>query len=308
MNEEIFFVTIKKSRPLRNLKRAISRKFLLNNSSRFLEVNDQMVVFSHDIIAHHINLDGFYEKEELEFIFSWFETLNTSTKEKLFNGNALDVGANIGNHSLYFSKYFQKVYSFEPHPKIFKLLQINSELRKNIEIENIGLSNVSKASTLFFNNENMGASSLDTSLIPGSSETKVQLKKIDDLENIGNITFLKIDVEGHEDKVIEGSKQVIIENQPFIMFEQFPSEISRGSSKTLDLLKTMGYKKFGIMESSSNLQSSNRYFSYFLTVMNIISRLIFGKKVFLKIEKDFSPKYYQFILAIPGWISEKENR
>ena len=89
MNEEIFFVTIKKSRPLRNLKRAISRKFLLNNSSRFLEVNDQMVVFSHDIIAHHINLDGFYEKEELEFIFSWFETLNTSTKEKLFNGNAV---------------------------------------------------------------------------------------------------------------------------------------------------------------------------------------------------------------------------
>ena len=303
MKEEIFYTTTKKFNPLRNFKRSISRKFLLNNASRYLKIHDQMVVFSHDYVSHYINLDGFYEKEELDFIFSWFETLNTTAKEKLFDGNALDVGANIGNHSIYFSKYFQKVYSFEPHPKIFKLLEINSELKKNIKVENIGLSNVSKASKLFFNNENMGASSLDADALSVSSEVKVQLKKIDDLENIGNVSFLKIDVEGHEDKVIEGSRKVILENQPVIMFEQFPSEISNGSSKTLDLLKTMGYQQFCIMELNGYFQVKKG--DYLSMAMNVVTRLIFGKKVFLKIEKNFSPKYYQFILAIPEWVSEK---
>ena len=47
-----------------------------------------------------------------------------------FNGTVLDIGANIGNHSLFFSNYFYKVLSFEPHPKIFKVLAINTEDKK----------------------------------------------------------------------------------------------------------------------------------------------------------------------------------
>ena len=300
MSEELFSKKFdKKFDPYANFRRSVSRKLLLSNSKKFLKTHEQMVIFSHDIVSHHINLDGFYEIEELDLIFSWLEDLNSTLKDRLFDGNALDIGANIGNHSIFFSKYFKKVFSFEPHPKIFKLLEINSKLKQNIEIKNIGLSDTSKSSRLFFSKENMGASSLEI-FTQSSSDITVQLERVDDLDYLNNISFIKIDVEGHEYEVLKGSEQVITSNQPVIMFEQFPDEFKNGSSKVLDLLKTMGYKKFVVMERSPNFQ-----IKYLSIVINILSALIFGKKILLKEEKEFSKKYYQFILAIPAWIQDK---
>ena len=80
-----------------------------------------MAIFSFDHIGHKINLDGVYERNELDFLFEWLATHSPD----VFNGTAIDIGANIGNHSLYLSNYFEKVVSFEPHPRTFKLLEIN---------------------------------------------------------------------------------------------------------------------------------------------------------------------------------------
>ena len=311
MSEEIFSRELDKFSPVRNFKRYIARKLLLNNSKKFLESNDQLIVFSYDIVSHHINLDGFYEKEELDFIFSWFESLDKIRIEKLFGGNALDVGANIGNHSVYFSNFFKRVISFEPHPRIFKLLELNSELKENIEVHNFGISNATNSSTLFFNNENMGASSLDSKGLEGSSKVSVELKKIDDLNEIGKVTFIKIDVEGHEHEVIKGSERLILRDKPVIMFEQFPSEFCNGSSQTIDLLKTFGYEKFAVMEEIPNLKiKKQKYLSVTIiyqigiSFINIVTSLFLGKKNSLKIKKRFSQEHYQFILALPEWISD----
>ena len=56
--------------PIKNVKRSIARKLLRENSQEFLVDHEQLVVFSCDIISHPINLDGFYENEELTFTFS----------------------------------------------------------------------------------------------------------------------------------------------------------------------------------------------------------------------------------------------
>ena len=37
----------------------------------------------------------------------------------------LDIGANIGNHTAFFAEFANCVFAFEPHPKNFKLLDIN---------------------------------------------------------------------------------------------------------------------------------------------------------------------------------------
>ena len=59
-----------------------------------------------------------------------------SSKLALDNGIAIDVGANIGNHSIFFSKFFKKVYSFEPQESVFKLLENNVNMNnlENIKI------------------------------------------------------------------------------------------------------------------------------------------------------------------------------
>lgn len=49
-----------------------------------------------------------------------------------------DIGANIGNHTIYFKKYYDanKIYSFEPVPANFELLNKNIQENnlKNIEL------------------------------------------------------------------------------------------------------------------------------------------------------------------------------
>ena len=61
-------------------------------------------------------------------------------EKNIFNSTMLDIGANIGNHSLFFSNYFAKCISFEPNPRTFSVLEINSRLVENIIPMNIGLS------------------------------------------------------------------------------------------------------------------------------------------------------------------------
>ena len=98
------------------------------SSKYLLEKRNQLVIFSFDHIGHRINLDGVYEKEELEFLFDWLAELGCDLKNK----TALDVGANIGNHSLFFSDRFKSVFSFEPNPRTFKVLSLNADLKENI--------------------------------------------------------------------------------------------------------------------------------------------------------------------------------
>ena len=47
------------------------------------------------------------------------------------DSNVLDIGANIGNHSIFFSQFAKMVYSFEPQIENFNCLE------KNIIVNNI---------------------------------------------------------------------------------------------------------------------------------------------------------------------------
>ena len=76
MTKHIFSQKINKGlKPIVNLKRAIARNLLLKNSRQLLKSHDQLLIFSHDIVSHHINLDGFYEKQELDFILPDLKSL-----------------------------------------------------------------------------------------------------------------------------------------------------------------------------------------------------------------------------------------
>ena len=60
-----------------------------------------------------------------------------SNKNKI----ALDIGANIGTHTVYLSEYFKEVHGFEPQRKVFNLLKANVEINNchNVKLHNFGL-------------------------------------------------------------------------------------------------------------------------------------------------------------------------
>jgi len=129
----------------------------------------------------------------------------------------LDVGANIGNHSLFFQSYFKKIVSFEPQKQTFKILSINTEKYDNINAKNFGLDLENKIVKFYIPFDNNGMASPKIKSI-NAYEEDVELRKIhnNDYKNVG---FIKIDVEGNELNVLISLNEIINQTLPVISFE-----------------------------------------------------------------------------------------
>ena len=127
----------------------------------------------------------------------------------------IDIGASYGWFSIPFSKYFKKVVSFEPHKGVYKcfLKNIENANCKNIESYNSACSN--KNEKMFFQ---ANASTGRSQIVDYNTQNRVKTKTIDSY-HFQNVDLIKIDVEGHEDKVLQGAKETIIFSKPVIMVE-----------------------------------------------------------------------------------------
>ena len=144
-----------------------------------------------------------------------------------YKETAVDIGANIGNHSIFLSNFFKKVYAFEPNPITFDVLSINSKyknLAQNIYPLNIGLSDENTQLPFVINPNNIGGSKImsKNDNLKIKDKTNVNVKKADELEILENekISLIKIDVEGHEINALKGAEKIIKSNKPVILFEQ----------------------------------------------------------------------------------------
>lgn len=158
------------------------------------------------------------------------------------NMNVLDIGANIGNHTVYFAKEcdVNYVYSFEPVLETYKMLCKNCELNglENVSLHNFALGK-EKASVKIksFNKENCGG----TALQYGSGGMKCYA--LDDLKIDKKIDFIKIDVEGFENEVLLGGSDLIKKNRPVIFVEIF----EENRMKVDKTLSALGYVQKGRM-------------------------------------------------------------
>ena len=166
---------------------------------------------------------GAFEKPLLFFLRDTLNALITETPKAIF----MDIGANIGHHSIFLSKFTSQVLAFEPYPKVnmqFKQ-QIAHNNISNIQIFETGLSD--RRETLNYyaptgNNEGIG--SFDESSIGkgNTSYGKLELQEGDQViasDSWKNIKLIKIDVEGFEKKVIKGLTRTIEEERPVIVCE-----------------------------------------------------------------------------------------
>jgi len=160
---------------------------------------------------------SFYEQEILESL------------DKYLNQESIviDVGANVGNHTVYWGKItnVRKVFSFEPIKATFKILEKNitiNDLTKKVTAYNIGLG--SKTAIGREISHNMWNAAV-TEIIEDISGD-ITIKRLDDIKEIRNekIDFIKIDVEGFEKNVLEGAVETITKNRPIVFIESLPQD------------------------------------------------------------------------------------
>lgn len=171
-------------------------------------------VSSDDDYLDHV--EGEFEPEMVSFFKSLLQPSDT----------VLDIGANIGCTSLLFGSLASKVYSFEPSPTTYRWLVENVQRAKlnNVEPINLGLGKEAGTFELTFapNNRSGGFVSNLTSASEGHQVEHITIARGDGFireHQIAKVDFIKIDVEGFEQSVIEGLAATIARDQPIVALE-----------------------------------------------------------------------------------------
>jgi FkbM family methyltransferase len=172
---------------------------------------------------------NFFHPESLEMI----RALMPMSGERI-----LDIGAYIGNHTVFFAKICgaREVESFEPVRSSFRALERNAQINNvTAKLHNFGLGAVAGEARVNLVETNAGGSVLQHFVGGG-----VKVAPLDSLD-LAPFCAMKIDVEGMAVEVLLGARRSIETNWPRIVVEAFPHEFEAVN----ELLISMTYRKIG---------------------------------------------------------------
>jgi len=187
----------------------------------------------------------------------WEPHIRQTLKRLIREGDTvIDIGANIGTHTIYMSKLVGEkgnVIAFEPnennHNSLFFSLLLNKCFNTKIYQYGVG----EKKEVMYIEKRwkdtkvvnNFGAISLQASRKDEEDES-IHIRPLDDPEfSFQTIRLIKIDAEGMEDKVINGMKNLLHTNKPYLIVEIHPNEVPG----MIPLMQSVGYKMFQLGQS-----------------------------------------------------------
>lgn len=223
----------------------IKKLLRIKNTCFKLESGNIFKIRNIDIVGVHIYKGEGFESETRQAIMS-----------RISNGmTVLDIGANIGYYTVQIASKVGsdgKVIAFEPNPVVLEQLKENINLNKlsNVIVVNLALSN-NNGSSVFFTpepgKEAHGSLKGNKTFIT-KQQFNVKTEKLDDVLSkleIHNIDFIKMDVEGAEKGILEGSCCLLSnKHKPTIIFESAEHLCKPFGHRVIDvlvLLKSYGY-------------------------------------------------------------------
>jgi FkbM family methyltransferase len=167
-------------------------------------------------------LNGFFSERLQEVVdvhyqnrYRWYVYNNIPRKRTM-----IDIGANIGIFARPSAEQFEHVICFEPVLKNFEVLQKNLETYSNVELHNLGLSDRDQTATFEFQTLKCGHTKQVAEFVP-NPEFEQHTGELTTLDrfNFESVDWIKIDVEGFENTVLDGSRDTIQRNRPWLLIE-----------------------------------------------------------------------------------------
>jgi FkbM family methyltransferase len=217
---------------------------------------------------------------------------------------ALDVGGNIGTHSLILSKKLFKghVYTFEPQSLVFSILQNNLLLNScnNVTPYRFAISDKNHSTISMqpfsYNKKSINNAALQIDLDGAMGD--LTLTRTLDSFNFKKIDFIKMDIQGSELLAIKGAKKLLSEHKPIIFIEMEEQYLRDLGSSTKELMETLFSFNYALYRIETNYPCDYICVSIDKITLfenNILNKLsfktsnrIFGKMVnlFFKNSKD----------------------
>lgn len=193
--------------------------------------------------------------DKFRYFYGECESTVQKYSKYIDNNHIIDIGSNVGffSEAIIKNLNYKSIHLFEPSKKYLEYSKTSLSLYNNIYFNNYGLSNKEEIKILYkCPSKNLGWNTFlkkdpnqrDTFLKKMIKEECI-LKKLDDYE-IDIVNFIKIDVEGFEDKVLEGGMNLISKHKPYILVEvgwgtKHPNW--KECEKIYNKLFEIGYKK-----------------------------------------------------------------
>jgi FkbM family methyltransferase len=167
----------------------------------------------------HAGTDYIQRKLAAEKVPYEFEMLN-EMQARLSPGDlVIDIGANVGNHTLYLAAVAGcKVVAFEPNGELADAMQASvrlNNLQEQVAVHALALGNTAQRGR--FEKaipDNLGAQSITV-----AEDGPLSIEELDNIELAASVKAIKIDVEGMELAVLQGAEKRIAADRPLLYVE-----------------------------------------------------------------------------------------
>lgn len=187
----------------------------------------------------------------------------------------IDVGANVGIHSLAWALAFDdtRVYAVEPAPATFEILRRNLERNgksSRVSALRCALSNRAGDADFYVTEDDAFSSLKDTERKQVRQVIRVPVRTLDDLsQEIGGnrAGLIKIDVEGLETEVIAGGQRLLKRDRPVLFVEIYRGTNSNADPEgTIAAVRALGYEAFIFAPEiglTRFVRHDDRFYNYF---------------------------------------------
>lgn len=167
-------------------------------------------------------------------------------------GRAIDVGANVGDYTYALSKLATAVDAFEPQPALAaELKAFARSYAAHVNVHQCALSdqdgevilNIPIIRGRFRRVRAPGLASIENTGGPFFDKLLVPVRRLDDF-GFQLVTFIKIDVEGHEASVLRGAAETIATWKPTLLVEIEQRHISIPIDEVFSNVAGMGYRGY----------------------------------------------------------------
>ena len=173
---------------------------------------------------------------------------------------AMDIGAAVGMYTTFWAQKAARVHSYEAVPAVYKQLEKVKERFDNVSTYRLAVGEEVGFTTFYVDDKRLSNSGF-TDLV-GGQPIEVPVTTID-AQDLTDVGFIKVDVEGHELAVLNGGRETIERDRPVCMVEVYPKFNNGPVSDTFDWFFDRDYKAFynirgvGLQELSSTTHGVN---------------------------------------------------
>tara|TARA_Y100000748_G_C15473738_1_gene479866 strand:+ start:863 stop:1585 length:723 start_codon:yes stop_codon:yes gene_type:complete len=187
----------------------------------------------------------FFGEKEIKYLHQYLKQYNK-------NYDFIDVGANYGIYSFLFGYKSKLTFIIEPVKECIEYIK-GGYMNDNVKFFEKVASNSDNKKILNIPFENkkliFGKSSLEN-IHKDQEQIRVESFKLDSLycdltPKDSNLVFIKIDVEGHEEKVIDGCKKILSSKKTLLLIE-IEQRHNKNYLNTFNKLLNSGFKAYHV--------------------------------------------------------------